>query len=104
RHLRFGGHLELFRPEHASERIPATVVVEAASEHGMKWRPRTLAVEIATVIGLSSLLFFYGLGSFGLVGADEPRYAQVARETLRTTEFVHAILCRDQWVFAGRFD
>ncbi len=27
-----------------------------------------------------AFVFFYGSGSFGLIGADEPRYAQVARE------------------------
>jgi 4-amino-4-deoxy-L-arabinose transferase-like glycosyltransferase len=27
----------------------------------------------------------YGLGQFGLIGADEPRYAQVAREMLSAT-------------------
>ena len=29
-----------------------------------------------------AFFFFYGLGPFGLIGADEPRYAQVAREML----------------------
>jgi len=37
---------------------------------------------LAVVCGF---LFFYGLGAFGLVGADEPRYAQVARECSNTT-------------------
>jgi len=31
------------------------------------------------LVGFGIFLFFYGLGSFGLIGADEPRYAQVAR-------------------------
>jgi 4-amino-4-deoxy-L-arabinose transferase-like glycosyltransferase len=30
--------------------------------------------------GFCAFLFFYGMGQFGLIGADEPRYAQVARE------------------------
>jgi 4-amino-4-deoxy-L-arabinose transferase-like glycosyltransferase len=64
----------------------------------MKWKPRTLAIEIATVIGLSFLLFFYGLGSFGLVGADEPRYAQVAREMLRNNDFVTPTLHGSPWL------
>lgn len=34
------------------------------------------------------LCFFSGLGSFGLVGPDEPRYASVAREMARTGDWV----------------
>jgi 4-amino-4-deoxy-L-arabinose transferase-like glycosyltransferase len=32
--------------------------------------------------GFCAFLFFFGLAYFGLIGADEPRYAQVAREML----------------------
>jgi len=34
----------------------------------------------ALLAGFCAFLFFYGMGQFGLIGADEPRYAQVARE------------------------
>jgi 4-amino-4-deoxy-L-arabinose transferase-like glycosyltransferase len=40
-------------------------------------RTRTDALLMA---GFCAFLFFYGMGQFGLIGADEPRYAQVARE------------------------
>jgi len=40
-------------------------------------RTRTDALLLA---GFCAFLFFYGMGQFGLIGADEPRYAQVARE------------------------
>jgi 4-amino-4-deoxy-L-arabinose transferase-like glycosyltransferase len=43
----------------------------------MTMRTRTDALLLA---GFCAFLFFYGAGQFGLVGADEPRYAQVARE------------------------
>ncbi|HTS34458.1 MAG TPA: glycosyltransferase family 39 protein [Candidatus Solibacter sp.] len=36
--------------------------------------------DILLMAGFCAFLFFYGNGQFGLIGADEPRYAQVARE------------------------
>ncbi len=59
---------------------------------------RTQIIEVATVVGLALLLFFYGLGSFGLVGADEPRYAQIAREMLRNNDFVTPTLHGHAWL------
>jgi len=59
---------------------------------------RTLLVEITTVVALSLLLFFYGLGNFGLAGADEPRYAQIAREMLRNNDFVTPTLHGSPWL------
>ena len=78
---------------------PDTIlVVERAIEQGLDSRLRILLIEVATVIGLSLLLFFYGLGNFGLVGADEPRYAQVAREMLRNNDFVTPTLHGSPWL------
>ncbi|HET9743655.1 MAG TPA: glycosyltransferase family 39 protein [Terriglobales bacterium] len=54
--------------------------------------------EMATVFGVCLLLFFYGLGSFGLVGADEPRYAQIAREMLRNRDYVTPTLHGLPWL------
>jgi 4-amino-4-deoxy-L-arabinose transferase-like glycosyltransferase len=59
---------------------------------------RILLVEITTVTALSLLLFFYGLGNFGLAGADEPRYAQIAREMLRNNDFVTPTLHGSPWL------
>ena len=64
----------------------------------MKPRMRIYIVEVATVVALSLLLFFYGLGNFGLVGADEPRYAQIAREMLRNNDFVTPTLHGTAWL------
>jgi 4-amino-4-deoxy-L-arabinose transferase-like glycosyltransferase len=64
----------------------------------MKSGLRLSIVEVATVVALSLLLFFYGLGNFGLAGADEPRYAQIAREMLRNNDFVTPTLHGTPWL------
>ena len=64
----------------------------------MDSRRRILVIEVATVVALSLLLFFYGLGNFGLVGADEPRYAQVAREMLHNNDYVTPTLHGTPWL------
>jgi 4-amino-4-deoxy-L-arabinose transferase-like glycosyltransferase len=43
-------------------------------------------------------LFFFGLAYFGLVGADEPRYAQVAREMLGRHDWVTPTLGGKPWL------
>ena len=45
-------------------------------------------LEWLTLAGFCAFFFYFGLGAFGLVGADEPRYAQVAREMLQRRDWV----------------
>ena len=45
-----------------------------------------------------AFFFFYGLSGFGLVGADEPRYAQVAREMLTRHDWVTPTLYGHVWL------
>ena len=62
---------------------------------GLARRTRT---EVLLLVAFCGFLFFYGLGSFGLVGADEPRYAQVAREMLERHDWITPTLQGKPWL------
>jgi 4-amino-4-deoxy-L-arabinose transferase-like glycosyltransferase len=61
-------------------------------------RPQRRWLEIALVAGVCALLFCSRLGAFGLLGADEPRYAQIAREMLERHDWVTPILYGQPWL------
>lgn len=48
--------------------------------------------------GFCAFLFFWGLGYFGLIGADEPRYAQVAREMVSRHDWITPTLYGKPWL------
>jgi 4-amino-4-deoxy-L-arabinose transferase-like glycosyltransferase len=58
-------------------------------------RTRTDSLLLA---GFCAFLFFYGLGQVGLIGADEPRYAQVAREMLERHDWITPVLGGQPWL------
>jgi 4-amino-4-deoxy-L-arabinose transferase-like glycosyltransferase len=58
-------------------------------------RTRTDSLLLA---GFCAFLFFYGLSQFGLIGADEPRYAQVAREMLQRSDWITPVLGGQPWL------
>jgi len=58
-------------------------------------RTRTDSLLLA---GFCAFLFLYGLGQFGLIGADEPRYAQVAREMLQRHDWITPVLGGQPWL------
>jgi 4-amino-4-deoxy-L-arabinose transferase-like glycosyltransferase len=58
----------------------------------------SLLTELVTILAFCAFFLFYGLGSFGLVGADEPRYAQIAREMLARHNWVTPVLNGVAWL------
>jgi 4-amino-4-deoxy-L-arabinose transferase-like glycosyltransferase len=61
----------------------------------MTARTRT---DVLLLAGFCAFLFFYGMGSFGLLGADEPRYAQVAHEMLERRDVITPTLGGHAWL------
>ena len=72
--------------------INATTVHPTRSARAAVW------TEAASLAGFCAYLFFFGLGSFGLVGADEPRYAQVAREMLARHDWITPTINGVPWL------
>jgi 4-amino-4-deoxy-L-arabinose transferase-like glycosyltransferase len=54
--------------------------------------------DVLLIAGFCAFLFFYGIGQFGLIGADEPRYAQVAREMLERHDWITPVLGGHPWL------
>ncbi len=65
----------------------------AASNRGQ--RP---LIDWLLLAGFCGFLFFFGLAYFGLLGADEPRYAQVAREMLARHDWITPTLGGVPWL------
>jgi len=59
--------------------------------------PRT-HTDVLLLAAFCGFFFFYGLDAFGLLGADEPRYAQVAREMLERSDWVTPTLQGKAWL------
>ena len=60
--------------------------------------PSTLAKRGTVFLFLAFIVFYlYGLGHFPLVGPDEPRYAQVAREMFMRHDFITPTLGGNPW-------
>ncbi|MBV8632242.1 MAG: glycosyltransferase family 39 protein, partial [Silvibacterium sp.] len=86
--------------------IPSRLKVLSSTPASLRARfPAVETVlEAATLFILTAFFLFYGLvpifggDGIGLVGADEPRYAQVAREMLRRRDFITPILWGKPWL------
>ena len=60
--------------------------------------PSTLAKRVWLLLFLAVIAtYFYGLGHFPLIGPDEPRYAQVAREMYLRGDLITPTLGGHTW-------
>ena len=56
------------------------------------------STDVLALIAFCGFLFFAGLQIVGLLGADEPRYAQIAREMLQRGDWVTPVLYGQPWL------
>jgi 4-amino-4-deoxy-L-arabinose transferase-like glycosyltransferase len=79
----------------AAEDFQSTISNHQSAIPLMTNRTRT---DVLLIAGFCAFLFFYGIGQFGLIGADEPRYAQVAREMLGRHDWITPVLGGHPWL------
>jgi 4-amino-4-deoxy-L-arabinose transferase-like glycosyltransferase len=67
-------------------------IIEEPANSAKRW-----VYEVAVLLVLASLFFFFGAGEIALLGPDEPRYAEVAREMFVSGDYISTRLCGCLW-------
>lgn len=81
-----------------SVRIAQVSVGTSIGDQDISFMTARTRTDVLLLAGFCAFLFFYGLGAFGLIGADEPRYAQVAREMLDRGDWITPTLGGHAWL------
>ncbi len=71
----------------------STLTTASSNPSGLSLRSDSLLLA-----GFCGFLFFFGLSFFGLLGADEPRYAQVAQEMFSRHDWITPTLSGKPWL------
>lgn len=79
-------------PKHAS------LITDRGAAGANAWPGQQRVREAILLAGFCVFLFFYGIGQFGLIGADEPRYAEVAREMMQRHDWITPTLGGHPWL------
>src|SRR5436853_2824296 len=81
----------------ASQNPPAPPAHEANSlDEPQATAKQSLYAPLA-LLAIALVTFFFGLGRIALLGPDEPRYAEIAREMFTTGDWISPRLCGCLW-------
>ena len=75
-----------------SKPVPEERIIEQPSRKSKPWW-----LDLLALTALASVTFFLGTNRLALLGPDEPRYAEIAREMFVTGDYVTPTLCGCPW-------
>lgn len=67
-------------------------IIEERTDSAKRW-----VYDVAVLLVLASVFFFFGAGKIAFLGPDEPRYSEVAREMFVSGDYISTRLCGCLW-------